>query len=100
VVSRNQTRDHLDVAALSDRLGVSAAAGVLAHIDQYYDEVNRRPESVATQVVRQLADPRPRDSATTRELRSYKALDPRWHDWAAVTAQLADVARAMVEEGG
>ena len=56
-VSRNQARDYLDLAALADTLGIEEAAGVLAQIDDYYGEVNRRPEAVATQVARQLADP-------------------------------------------
>ncbi len=98
-VSRNQTRDYLDVAALADRLGTGEAAAVLARIDDYYREVNARPEAVATQLVRQLADPRPRDGATTERLVEYKALDPRWHDWAKVKATLADLARAMVGDG-
>lgn len=98
-VSRNQTRDYLDVAALADRLGTGEAAAVLARIDDYYHEVNARPEAVATQLVRQLADPRPRDGATTERLVEYKALDPRWHDWAKVKAALADLARAMVGDG-
>lgn len=35
IVRRNQTRDYLDVAALSDRYGVEASARVLARIDDY-----------------------------------------------------------------
>jgi hypothetical protein len=70
--------------------------GVLAGIDEYYAEVNQRPESVASQVARQLADPRPRDAGRTGDLAHYKGLDPRWHDWGTVRALLADVARRMV----
>jgi hypothetical protein len=98
-VQRNQTRDYLDIAALADRLGVRAAATILSSMDEYYADVNRRPEAVAVQVGRQLADPRPRDVQVTAELATYKALDPRWHDWAAVREVLADVAVAMVAGG-
>src|SRR6204780_5399652 len=57
IVRRNQVRDYLDVAALSDRYGISHPADVLGHIDTYYSD-QRGPESeaVATQLARQLAD--------------------------------------------
>jgi hypothetical protein len=94
-LSRNQTRDHLDIAALATSIGLDEAAAVLADIDDYYADVNRRPEAVATQLVRQLADPRPRDAEVTTQLASYKALDPRWHKWSTVTAMLADLAERI-----
>ncbi len=95
-LQRNQTRDYLDIAALADHMGLDEAAGVLRGIDDYYADVNRRPEAVATQLARQLADPRPRDAEVTAQLASYKALDPRWHEWSAVKAVLADLAQRMV----
>ncbi len=94
-LSRNQTRDYLDIAALAERIGLDEAATVLRGIDDYYADVNRRPEAVATQLVRQLADPRPRDKETTTQLASYKALDRRWHEWSTVKAVLADLAEKM-----
>jgi hypothetical protein len=94
-LSRNQTRDYLDIAALATQIGLDEAAGVLAGIDDYYADINPRPETVATQLVKQLADPRPRDAEVTTQLSSYKALDPRWHDWSAVKAVLADLAERM-----
>lgn len=96
VVARNRTRDHLDAAALSDRIGLQSAGRLLARIDDYYAELNRRPEAVATQVARQFGDPAPNDPSVTKELRSYKRLDVRWHDWAAVVETLGEVAVAMV----
>jgi len=95
-LQRNQTRDYLDIAALADGIGIDQAAGVLGGIDEYYADINRQPEAVATQLARQLADPRPRDAEVTAQLASYKALDPRWHEWSAVTAVLADLAQGMV----
>ena len=94
-LSRNQTRDYLDVAALADRIGLDESAAVLSGIDDYYADLNHRPEAVASQVARQLADPRPRTRWSSSQLASYKALDPRWHDWAAVKALLADLAERM-----
>lgn len=95
-VTRNQTRDHLDVAALSDTMGIREAAATLRDIDEYYADVNGRPDPVATQVVRQLADPRPRDDRTTRELHRYKGLDARWHDWSDVVRALQALAQEML----
>lgn len=95
-LSRNQTRDYLDIAALADHLGIDPAAATLASMDDYYDDLNRRPEAIVTQVVRQLADPRPRDARTTSELDSYKGLAPRWHDWDEVRRVLGEVARRII----
>ncbi|HEY5342074.1 MAG TPA: hypothetical protein VIJ66_00225 [Solirubrobacteraceae bacterium] len=95
-LSRNQTRDYLDIAALAEDMGLDEAAGVLRGIDDYYADINTRPEAVATQLVRQLADPRPRDADVTTQLASYKALDSRWHEWSAVKAVLADLAERIV----
>lgn len=94
-LSRNQTRDYLDIAAIADSIGLDEAAAVLGGIDDYYADVNRRPEAVATQLVRQLADPHPRDVEVTTQLASYKALNPRWHEWSTVKVVLADLAERM-----
>ncbi len=95
VVRRNQVRDYLDVAALSDRYGISHAAEVLGHIDEYYsDQRGSEAEGVATQLARQLADPRPADARTIKQLRRYKGLDARWTYWKNV----ADVCRSVAVE--
>lgn len=97
IVRRNQVRDYLDVAALSDRYGIPHAADVLRRIDAYYSD-QRDPESegVATQLARQLADPQPRDSRTIQQLHQYKGLDDRWADWKSVTGICRSVAVEMV----
>lgn len=101
IVRRNQTRDFVDVAALSDRMGVDRAASVLARIDDYYaDQRGAGGDGVATQVVRQLAEPRPRDARTTRELARYKRLAPRWHDWRAVVSVCHALADRMLDVDG
>ena len=95
VVRRNQVRDYLDVAALSDRAGVAHAAAVLRGIDDYYaDQRGSESRGVATQLARQLADPRPADARTVKQLARYKQLDPRWTDWTNVT----DVCRLVAVE--
>jgi len=95
-LTRNQTRDYVDVAALADHLGLEEAGRTLLEMDEYYADVNRRDEAVTTQLIRQLADPRPRDPAVTHQLAAYKGLAARWHDWGAVTSLLQDLAQEMV----
>ena len=97
IVRRNQTRDYLDVAALSDHLGVEHAAEVLAGIDDYYADQNDSGEGVASQLVRQLSDPQPADRSVIEQLPSYRRLRKRWSDWGAVKDVLAAVAVRMVE---
>lgn len=97
VLQRNQTRDYLDIAALADRMSIESAARVLGAMDTYYADQHGRGDGVASQVARQLADPRPRDQRTTRELVHYKRLDPRWHAWPDVVAVCRSVAERMVE---
>jgi hypothetical protein len=95
IVRRNQVRDYLDVAALADRYGITHAADVLRHIDAYYsDQRGPGPEGVATQLARQLADPKPVDARTIGQLGRYKRLDARWADWENVT----DVCRSLAVE--
>lgn len=97
LVKRNQTRDYIDVAALSDRFGIPWAAATLTGIDAYYDE--GRPggdKQVAAQVLRQLGQPRPQDSRTTTRLAHYKELDRKWQSWQSVVAQCQAVADAML----
>ncbi len=94
---RNQTRDYLDVAALSDRVGVPAAGGVLAEIDDYYADQHGSGRGVAAQVARQLGDPRPKDVSVTRQLDQYRNLAPRWTDWNEVRTTCRNVAAAMLE---
>jgi len=97
IVRRNQTRDFLDVAALADRMGLDRAARVLVAIDAYYRDQRGEGDGVATQVARQMAEPRPRDARTTRELDRYKRLDARWHDWKAVVAVCGALADRMLD---
>lgn len=97
IVRRNQVRDYLDVAALSDRCGISNAADVLKHIDDYYSDQRGAPaQGIATQLARQLADPRPADFRATTQLDQYKQLDARWANWKNVTDVCRSVAVEMV----
>ncbi|HWM55895.1 MAG TPA: hypothetical protein VNO20_10960 [Solirubrobacterales bacterium] len=96
VVRRNQTRDYLDLAALSEYLGVDRAAEVLASIDDYYADQHGEGDGVASQLVRQLSDPQPADSSVIAQLSSYRRLRSRWSDWNAVTEVLGAVGARML----
>jgi hypothetical protein len=73
VLLRNSMRDYIDVVALADRLGPTAPA-VLSSIDDYYaDQIGPDGARVATQLARQLADPRPYDLSDV-DLKNYR----RW----------------------
>jgi len=97
IVKRNQARDYIDVAALSEHFGVDRSASVLNRLDDYYDADAGDQTAVASQLLRQLGDPRPKDSQTTRQLGSYKNLAPRWASWEAVAQQCMAIADAMLE---
>jgi hypothetical protein len=96
VVRRNQTRDYLDLAALADRLGPEKAAEVLTRIDDYYADQAGGGDGVASQLVRQLSDPKPADASVIDQLDSYRRLRKRWSEWSEVTGVLGDVAARMV----
>jgi hypothetical protein len=98
-VRRNATRGYLDVAALAAHVGIDHAAAVLGALDEYY-AVQAGPdgERVATQVARQLADPRPHDLTGT-DLARYRKLHQRWQDWAEVARVCREVASRMVIGG-
>lgn len=96
IVKRNQVRDYLDVAALATRYGLGHASRVLAGIDDYY--ADREPVAVATQLARQLADPRPRDSRVIAQLDRYKGLTPVWRDWGAVVGVCRSLAARILDE--
>ncbi len=97
IVKRNQVRDYIDVAVLSDHFGVEWSASVLNHLDAYYDADAGDHTAVASQLLRQLGDPRPKDSQTTKRLGRCKNLAPRWSSWDAVAQQCMRVADAMME---
>lgn len=96
VLVRNATRDYLDVVALADRLGASAA-DVLLSMDAYYaDQRGPGGERIATQLARQFADPQPYDLSEV-ELHHYRHLAPRWRDWATVAEACRALSLAMLD---
>nr|MBA2438034.1 hypothetical protein [Acidimicrobiia bacterium] len=67
-----------------------------ARIDEFYADQRGAGDGIASQLARQLADPRPKDASTTRSLGRYKNLVARWHDWRAVGEVCRELADAMV----
>jgi hypothetical protein len=96
IVRRNQTRDYLDLAALTGCIGVDRAAEVLTRIDDYYADQHEGGDGIASQLVRQLSDPQPADSSVIDQLSSYRRLRQRWSNWGAVTDVLGEVATQML----
>lgn len=97
VLRRNATRDYLDTVALSDRLGLDAAAAVAVELDSFYeDQVGVGGRRIATQLAKQLADPMPYDLSDI-DLQSYRALLPRWRDWVNVDEACKELARRMLD---
>lgn len=99
ITNRNQTRDYLDVAALTDRFGTVWGASVLCKIDDYYEKALSSSGSVAAELVQLLGTPAPKDVSTTRVLAAYKGLDSRYHDWAAVVGLCRRLAAALIAHG-
>jgi hypothetical protein len=77
-------------------MGTDNAARVLRDIDRFYADVARGEDAVSSQVARQLAAPQPKDVSVTRQLQSYKGIQPPWDSWADVCDELARLAAAMV----
>lgn len=98
-VTRNQVRDYLDIAGLTNHLGLPEAARALATTDGYYADIYEGDDRIATQLVRQLTEPQPRDPRTIDDLAHYKNLDERWQHWDEVTTVTRSLALAMLEAG-
>ena len=94
ILKRNATRDYLDFAALSDRLGARNTHVALETHDVLYPQANG--ESPLMQLQIQLATPLPFDLDTI-ELAEYKQLSERWHEWSAVVAQCGVVSMNLFE---
>lgn len=95
ILRRNATRDYLDFAALSDRLGVAATLEALRPFDTLYPQTG--PDCASMQLQIQLARPLPFDLDDIA-LAEYKQLAVRWQDWETVVAQCQTVALAMFDQ--
>ena len=98
VITRNTVRDFLDVAALSDTIGIDASLDALASLDRLYPQDGDRG-AVRHQLLRQLAGPHPieEEAGVELDMSEYKDIDPRWASWSAVTARCLRLSVAMGE---
>jgi uncharacterized membrane protein YdfJ with MMPL/SSD domain len=90
IVCRNSARDYAEFADLVDSMETQTAAAVLAGMDRYY---GGRRARVATQLVRRLADPHPKDDGD--ESPSGPSGDA---EWTHIRQRCLAVAVAMLEE--
>ncbi len=95
VVQRNAVRDYLDVAALTDTIGVGGAAAILREIDEHYLDRSEDDESVLSALVLKLAAITPRDPEVIPDLATYKGLVGRWHDWSQVEGVCSDLSQEL-----
>ncbi|MGO9746224.1 MAG: hypothetical protein ACLPPT_08680, partial [Mycobacterium sp.] len=93
IMCRNSRRDYADFADMVDTVEPETAALVLAGMDRYYCSQSPKRDWMASQLVRQLADPHPSD------LSDEKAPDADGQaDWEVVRQRCLSVAVAMLEE--
>lgn len=97
VVTRNATRDYLDVCALADKAGESFAAAV-APRDRLYPQAGN--ETVTRQLCKQLAEPKPYDLRKA-DLRYYRGIRTPWDSWEYVRGycRRLSAARRLVHHG-
>lgn len=89
ILKRNATRDYLDFVALAEHMGDDQVARALLSFDRLYPQSSG--ESPLQQLQVQLGNALPYDLEET-ELREYKNLDSRWHQWATVKAMCSHLA--------
>lgn len=99
VLRRNAVRDHLDLVALAARLGARAAETVGGLDDYYADQHGAGGRRVATQLAKQLAEPRPYDLDDV-DLSRYRKLVPEWRSWPAVEAACVALAADVLASIG
>ncbi|KQB83680.1 hypothetical protein [Corynebacterium oculi] len=93
VMSRNQVRDYLDVAALGNALGIAQVGHVLCELDHYYGAGSSTGAPVLTETLALLFHPDPRDAGVIDDIPGYKGIDPKWN-WERVIAVCKKIAEA------
>ena len=94
-LDRNATRDYLDLTALTSHMGIDEASEALASMDTLYPQSNGDPWAVRTQLVKQLADPRPYDLDTV-DLAEYKGVRPPFDCWSHVAEICAGLSNHLL----
>ena len=103
IVKRNQMRDYLDFAALSQKIGIPASAQIVETLDEYYTDdsegVSVQEKPVLSQLLRQLCNPQPKDSRNIEQLPNYKGTVDKWKDWNYIIEICKNAAREIMEKG-
>ena len=94
-VERNATRDYLDVAALSHKLGLQRSAKALAFMNDIYNEFAGEGGDMLSTLVVRLSNPEPYD-LTEVDLGEYKGIVPPWQDWRTVQGQCRALAAELL----
>jgi len=100
IVKRNQMRDYLDFAALSEKNGHNASADVIKNLDEYYSADSKDEKPVLSQLLRQLSDPMPKDLRSIEQLPYYKGTVEKWKDWNFIVEICRSVAKNVMEADG
>ncbi|MGA7539145.1 MAG: hypothetical protein WBW93_10285 [Steroidobacteraceae bacterium] len=96
MVERNATRDYLDVAALSHRLGPRKSTGALEKMNELYGEFAGEGGDMLSTVVVKLSNPDPYD-LTQVDLSEYRGIVPPWNDWHAVVTHCRSLALNLLD---
>ncbi len=94
VVTRNATRDYLDLCALADTIG-DGFADALRPLDRLYPQDTG--ETVTRQLAKQLAEPKPYDLGDV-DLTRYRELRPPWNAWPYVLAYAQSLAKRLARD--
>ena len=102
IIKRNQMRDYLDFAALSDKIGIAASARTVENLDEYYTDdsagltIHEKP--ALSQLLRQLSNPQPKDFRSIKQLPDYKGAAGKWKDWDFIVQTCKQIAAAVMEK--
>ena len=98
-VTRNATRDYIDVAALSEKIsqdrGYEFVAAEILKMDKLYPQ--QSGAVVSLQVARQLAEPKPFDFDAGKGLEIYRIRAPRWGQWGDVANELEGLGARLLK---
>lgn len=98
VISRNATRDFIDVAALAKHIGIAESAEIVKDIDVYYHDMIRGDQaSPSVQLLRQLAEPGPYDLDAVNTSR-YKGIQSPFDSWKTIQEICEALATALADQ--
>lgn len=98
-LSRNATRDYMDLVALFDRLGDEASIVALNRMDELYPQDVGREEAnkwvVRTQMVKQLGQPEPYDLDEV-DLGEYKGVKAPYDKWEYISKRCEELSAKLL----